>query len=415
MRSTIARDIWYEACAIAAEKLVADIPEYYRSRTFSGIIGDIKALPARKALSLCTRKKGLGLQYAYQYLATGIDGGRGYQACASTALAEMLKTPVIPEERNDQSVIPAQGNQAVIPAEAGIHFVRPELVEEHIPAKERIHSVRPELVEGSISAEGDTRSVIPAEAGIHETAQGALSALERLRQGTVLDVGCAIGVTAGILELQNVVGFDLFIDLVRAAREVDGVAGKRNRYVVADMLNDWPFGRVFDAAVCGLVCHHLKTQAEVAGFFRNANRVLKEGGLLAITLPSGSIATAGTFESVLKGLESFGFGIVSEKTGLVASADHPHSLFWMFQIVAEKRAQPSMEVFVAPSFSFKEIRTPVTRVEKAGRARLTAVQPRRVIHERFVMMTAEELSQRAGERPLTFEEVAVLTGPPCKP
>jgi len=349
MYSTVSRHQWYEACREAADRLAGDIPTYYRPRTFSGIIGDIKALPARKALSLCTRKKGLGLQYAYQYLATGIDGGRGYQACASTALADMLKG-----------------------------------------------SVRPELVEGCI----------PAKAGIQKTAQCAVPAIERLKQGIVLDVGCAIGVTAGILELERVVGFDLFIDLVRAAGLVDEIAGKRNRYVVADMLKNWPFGCVFDAVVCGLVCHHLKTQGEVAGFFSNANRVLNNDGLLVLTLPAGSIADAGMFQAILGGLATFGFDIVPEQTGMVASVDDPNSLFWMFQIVAEKHSMPKSAIFVDPAFSFKEIRTPVTRVEKADRARLTAVQTRRVIHDRFVLVSTEDLSKRAGDQPLTFETIS---------
>ena len=81
---------WYEACGIIAGQLGSAVPESYRSRTFPGIIGDIKALPSRKALSLIGRKKGLGVQYARLYLSEGIDGGRGYQACASEALEAVL-------------------------------------------------------------------------------------------------------------------------------------------------------------------------------------------------------------------------------------------------------------------------------------------------------------------------------------
>ena len=376
MRSPVSRDQWYDACRIAAAELLPEIPDWYRSRTFSGIIGDIKALPSRKALSLYTRKKGLALQYAYQYLVTGIDRGRGYQACAAAALADLLNIPIRPE------IVVRQAHH------------------------ERNETVRPEPVEGH------KNTVIPAQAGIHSvrtvgTEHCFVSPVEGLAQGTVLDVGCAVGVTAGVLELEKVVGFDLFIDLVRTARMVDRIAGKQNRYLVADMMRDWPFGvERFDAVVCGLVCHHLKTQAEVAGFFRNANRVLKEGGLLALTLPAGSIATVRVFRQFCNGLGSFGFDIDEAATGLTFSTDDPESLFWMFPVCAVKRGESVSDVFVDNSFSFREIRTPVTREEKAGKARTTAGSARHAIHRRFALLDMQHFADTMGvDEPLVFEHV----------
>ena len=330
MKSAVTREQWYEACREASSLLSPQVPEYYRSRTFSGIIGDIKALSSRKALSLYTRKKGLGLQYAFQYLATGIDRGRGYQACAATALASVLK-----------------------------NF-------------------------------------------------GRLNQLGA--KGSVLDAGCAVGVTAGILELEEVVGFDLFADLVRTARLIDTIAGKKNQYLIADMKKDWPFGNNrFDAVVGGLVCHHLKTQGEVAGFFRNASRVLRKDGTLILTLPAGSIATARILQTICEGISSFGFEVDYEETGLLASTDDPDSLFWMFLLTAAKRSESMPSIFVNPSFSFLNIRTPVTREEKAGKARVTAGRDRHAIHSRFALLDMRHLADVAGEdEPLVFEHVSEI-------
>ncbi len=179
---------WYSACKKAASVLFKSIPETYRTRTFPGIIGDIKALPAKKALSLISRKNGLGKQYAYLYLTRGIDGGKGYQACAVEALSTVLG-----ERKKD------------------------------------------------------------------------------IIKGHILDVGCAVGVTAGIMSLENTTGFDLFRDLLQTAKSIDSITNRKNNYVVADMTEVWPFESVFNTVVCGLVCHHLKTQSDITRFFSNAN------------------------------------------------------------------------------------------------------------------------------------------------
>ena len=149
---------WYDACEKVAGELGEKAPPCYRSRTFSGIIGDIKALSPKKAASLIGRKKGLGTRYAELYLSQGIDRGRGYQACASEALAAAL-------------------------------------------GKDLPYIIR----------------------------------------GRVLDAGCAVGVTAGVLGLDRVTGFDLFPDLLRAGRMVDNLTGHRNDYLAADMTRPWPF------------------------------------------------------------------------------------------------------------------------------------------------------------------------------
>lgn len=316
---------WYDACKEAAARIASDVPEYYRARTFSGILGDIKALPARKALSLISRKKGLGLQYAGLYLSQGIDGGQGYQACAAEALSSVL----------------------------------------------------------SMNADSMTH-------------------------GRILDAGCAVGVTAGVLGLDGVNGFDLFPDLLHAASLVDSLTGASHQYITADMTDPWPFEEAFDCVVCGLVCHHLKEQSDVVRFFGEANRVLHTGGKLIITLPSGSVATPMHFERVVEALSGCGFTADRNLTGMAISADSEHSLFWAFIIVACKNSPPLSDVFIEPSFGFHHYRTPVTREEKGERARVTAFAGRSVRHESFVFHPLDTLLDSVRDTVLVFENVRTM-------
>ncbi|MHB9029656.1 MAG: methyltransferase domain-containing protein, partial [Candidatus Latescibacterota bacterium] len=235
MGGKITREDWFRACGEAASIIAGEVPEHYRTRTFSGLIGDIKALSPRKAQSLMARKKGLGKQYARLYLDQGIDGGKGYQACAAEALGYILES---------------------------------------------------------------------RRAGLG---------------GDVLDVGCAVGVTAGILELEGVTGFDLFTDLLLAARLVDAITGKTNRYLTADMTREWPFRQAFQSVVCGLVCHHLKGQTDLLTFFSSACRALEPGGSLVITLPSGSVAFVHQARILARAIEEFGFSLDTRLSGMVAS------------------------------------------------------------------------------------------------
>ncbi len=316
---------WYDACERAAAEIYDSIPETYRSRTFPGIIGDIKALPPKKALSLISRKKGLGKQYAYLYLTQGIDGGKGYQACACEALSAVL-------------------------------------------------GVKMKDVFG----------------------------------GKTLDAGCAVGLTAGILGLENVAGFDLFFDLIDTARMVDSFTGKKHFYAVSDMTGTWTFRQSFDTVMCGLVCHHLKKQRDITTFFTNANRVMNRSGSLVITLPSGSLATPSQLKTVIEALDNFGFSVNRGLSGIVLSDDNPHSLFWMFLIVAEKTSNTIGEVFIEPGFGFQSFRTPVTREEKSVIAKETVKKQRRVRHSRFRFIAADDLASLAADKTLVYSTVSAL-------
>ena len=320
------RDTWYRACGEAAERLRMCIPSYYRSRTFSGILGDIKALPPAKALSLISRKKGLGKQYAWLYLTQGVDGGHGYQACAADALRRVLH-------------------------------------------------------------------------------RAGYSVPER-----ILDVGCAVGITGGAFGIDNVTGFDLFTDILDAAKLVDSITGARNTYLTADMTKPWPLRQAFDMAVGGLVCHHLKEQCSIATFFSEANRVLKPGGVLAVTFPAGSIATASLFDSVTAGISSFGFEIDRDSTGIVVSTDTPHSVFWMFLITARKEGIPSGSISSGLHSVFTACEHPSTREEKGARARVTASGSRKVKHDSFIFAPIDTLLEAAPETVLVFDAVATLYG-----
>lgn len=319
---------WYEACERAAGFIDGLVPAPYRSRTFSGIIGDIKVLPPRKALSLISRKKGLGLRYAQLYLATGIDHGYGYQACASEAVKAVLGGSL------------------------------------------------PEVV-----------------------------------RGRVMDTGCAVGVSAGVLGLDGVIGFDLFPDLLRLARLVDALTGAGHQYVAADMTVPWPFADAsFDTVICGLACHHLKEQGEVQTFFSEANRVLRPDGALLVTLPAGSVAKAGQFNSLIEALGSYGFPADLRHTGLVISTDSPHSLFWMFLITAVKDRARRDGAFVHPAFGFPEFRTPVTREQKGDRARATVSASRRIRHRSFRLFEAGGLEELFKGEDMVFGAIAERCG-----
>ena len=317
---------WYQACKTVAKRLKRTIPEPYRTRTFAGIIGDIKVLSSKKALALISRKKGLGTQYAALYLTTGIDEGKGYQACASEALASVL---------------------------------------------------------GKRTA--------------------------KIITGHILDVGCAVGVTAGILSLEHVIGFDLFIDLVLTARSIDDVTGRRNRYLVADMTKEWPFQPSFDTVVCGLVGHHLKTQRDCVSFFSEANRVLKPSGSLVLTLPSGTVATTSNLLDIVHALELFGFRIDREQSGLVLSQDSAHSLFWMFLIIAEKISSDTDTVFVQPDFAFPAFRIPVPREKKGERVKKTRRSARRVRHTQFALVALTEMEQKFPDTMLDYSTIVTFS------
>ncbi|MBT4483689.1 MAG: class I SAM-dependent methyltransferase [Candidatus Latescibacteria bacterium] len=316
---------WYMACNRASLIIGGKIPEVYRSRTFSGILGDIKALSPKKALSLINRKKGLGLQYAYLYLTCGIDNGRGDQTCAAEALTYLLK-------------------------------------------KKRNNIVR----------------------------------------GNVLDVGCAVGVAAGVLGIEKIIGFDLFYDLLYTARIVDSFSGANHSYITADMTKTWPFERCFDTVLCGLVCHHLKEQPDLITFFSEANRVLKPGGSLVITLPSGTVSTLPQMSKLVEALETFGFLVDQNLSGMALSTDSSLSLFWMFVIIARKESDNAADVFIDPDFGFHVYRTPVSREEKGVHARETAARQRLVKHEAFTLMSIEELNEKIPEKVLIFENVCEL-------
>ncbi|MBN1294997.1 MAG: class I SAM-dependent methyltransferase [Candidatus Latescibacteria bacterium] len=310
---------WYNACNKTASLIRNTIPSQYHSRTFSGIIGDIKVLSSKKAQSLFNRKKGLGNQYAYLYLTQGIDYGRGYQACAVEALRDVLG-----------------------------------------------------------------------------------HGLNKILSGNILDVGCSVGVTAGVLSFNQIVGFDLFPDLLKTAKLVDSINRTQNYYVAADMTHDWPFERVFDSVVCGMVCHHLKEQVDVITFFRNVNRVLYRGGSLIITLPAGSICTTVQLEHVMSAVENFGFKTDRKLSGLVRSTDDSRSLFWMFQIIAEKITDKTGNMFISSDFGFQQYRTPETREEKGDKARTTIKSVRCMKHNSFELIGIDEMHRLFREKNLVF-------------
>ncbi len=208
--------------------------------------------------------------------------------------------------------------------------------------------------------------------------------------------------------ISQVTGFDLFPDLLHAAKLIDSLSGKKHDYAVADMTRDWPFDCIFDTLVCGLVCHHLKEQSEILSFFSSANRVLRPGGSLVITLPSGSISYAWQLENLMSTLEIFGFAPNESLCGMALSTDYPHSLFWMYTFVFRKAAESKGSVFIHPGFGFPEYRTPVSREDKGIQARSSVKSNRQVIHKSFRFLSLDALKKACREKALVFETVEKL-------
>ena len=226
--------------------------------------------------------------------------------------------------------------------------------------------------------------------------------------GRILDVGCAVGVTAGIMSLKNVIGFDLFSDLLRTAQSIDSLSNNVNTYIVADMTREWPFGIVFDTVICGLVCQHLKTQSDIITFFSNANRVLKPAGSLVITIPSGSISKTSNFKNIFNAIEQFGFKINIELSGLVLSNDSTHSLFWMFLFIARKVSDEPCDKFINSDFGFQLYKTPVTRKEKGSQAKETSKKSRMVKHKNFKLISLRELEKKVPDNILVYSTISKL-------
>lgn len=222
-------------------------------------------------------------------------------------------------------------------------------------------------------------------------------------------MGCAVGVSAGILGLREVTGFDLFPDLLRTARRIDSLTGGMHRYVAADMTRDWPFSCAFDTVICGLVCHHLKEQADILSFFSSAARVLTPGGALVITLPSGTIAHHWQLKRIIEAIEGFGFEFDETVSGMILSHDVSRSLFWMFTLTFVRTSGGPGTVFVHPGFGFPEFRTPVCREEKGKQAKSSETAARSAPHTRFRHIRLEELENRFREQALVFSTISALT------
>lgn len=107
----------------------------------------------------------------------------------------------------------------------------------------------------------------------------------------VLDAGCGTGYGADILAAAgaaSVAGIDIAQEAVDSARK--SFEGASTSFLVGD-LRELPFDdHMFDLVVCFEVIEHLKEQERVIG---ELHRVLRAGGVLAISSPNRGVYPAG--------------------------------------------------------------------------------------------------------------------------
>lgn len=116
-------------------------------------------------------------------------------------------------------------------------------------------------------------------------------AAQLAKERKVLDAGCGTGYGTEILTAagaESVVGIDISHEAIDYARS--SFEGALSRFVLGD-LRELPFGDdTFDLVVCFEVIEHVEEQQRVIG---ELHRVLRAGGLLAISSPNRGVYPAG--------------------------------------------------------------------------------------------------------------------------
>jgi SAM-dependent methyltransferase len=102
---------------------------------------------------------------------------------------------------------------------------------------------------------------------------------------SILDVGCGTGVNVAIPLAEagySVVGLDPNADSIKRGRELS--VDRRNIRFYCGALNEQRFSQKFNVVVCSEVLEHLR---EPDALLQDVYSVLKEDGLLLVTVPNG--------------------------------------------------------------------------------------------------------------------------------
>jgi len=133
----------------------------------------------------------------------------------------------------------------------------------------------------------------------------------------ILDVGCGTGVNVTIPLAEvgySVVGLDLDVASIERGRELS--MGRKNIQFRCGTLDHEHFDQSFHVVICSEVLEHLQ---EPGVLLRHMNAVLKEGGLLLVTVPNGF----GFFE-----LDSFFWRILCRSQRLLDTLYGWENKFW---------------------------------------------------------------------------------------
>ena len=133
----------------------------------------------------------------------------------------------------------------------------------------------------------------------------------------ILDVGCGTGVNVTIPLAEvgySVVGLDLDVASIERGRELS--MGRKNIQFRCGSVEKERFEQGFNVVICSEVLEHL---ADPSILVRHMNAVLKEGGLLLVTVPNGF----GFFE-----LDSFFWRILCRSQRLLDTLYGWENKFW---------------------------------------------------------------------------------------
>jgi superfamily II DNA or RNA helicase/SAM-dependent methyltransferase len=107
----------------------------------------------------------------------------------------------------------------------------------------------------------------------------------------------------------------------------------------------------YDLAVLSLNLHYGNVNnGDRKRTIMEANRALKRGGYMIITLPESIVAGDGT-ELLESGLDNLGFDLVNERTGLVRAIDTEKSDYKVYVAVARKREDVDKELYFSDEFN----------------------------------------------------------------
>jgi len=163
-----------------------------------------------------------------------------------------------------------------------IHFVRKEELRSAIEMNE-VEVVNRAWSDPKVSHSFKSKPVL-------RRYQDTLDILEehaiQLSGRSVVDVGCGNGMLLKILSENYNISSQTGMEYAEAALQLAKSVNPESRYVVHDI--NFPFKEQYDAVFCTEVLEHILHPVQA---FRNILEMVREGGILFITVPNGRVDT----------------------------------------------------------------------------------------------------------------------------